>query len=383
MPDIQTFRPIAVNTSIGWAATGGTEPAVLSDDNLTTFVSKTLSGANALVLLCGTHTPPAGHERHRGRIRIAVGTGVSENPWVSRGQWTVDPVTSAIWSRQVTTVAVQTVNGPWSTPPGLIPAGSLDVRWRNNPSPAGPVALIYEAWVDIDSRAKPAFVADVLDGAGNSAAAGTITDTTVPRLVFDGLDLDGLPGRNWDAWVYTLAQTLAGGFTPFVTVPITSRSGVGVPPALIEVDPIPNGDYVAYMRASSTIRGAAAFPSDVETVAFEMDVATPPAPILTVTVDPPSAVVCWEPGPDNGTDWDNDQEIVIEIQRSDCFRDWFTILTAHTALTNCYVDRFVPLFDETCEDCEPEDAFNCEVNYRARYWGHVGDILMSTDWGET
>lgn len=63
--------------------------------------------------------------------------------------------------------------------------------------------------------------------------------------------------------------------------------------------------------------------------------------------------------------------------------DDIAAISDHVPLTDCFADRFVPLFDDNCPDCDdPAENFNCEVIYRGRYWGMVGGILMATEWGE-
>jgi hypothetical protein len=268
-------------------------------------------------------------------------------------------------------------------------AGAVEFLYFVNAAPGGSLGTAAavgaaELKMDIDCRNKPVFTAQVLDGAGT--ATTPITDTTTPTFAFDSVDFDGLNGRSWRIYLYTLATTLLGGFAPFdpAFATVNTFEGSGPPPTSIPGQPIPNGDYVAYFEAYSTIRVNSAFASDIESVAFEMDFTPPDPPDLVVTYDSADDLVevCFssvspsspgEPQFDSGL-------VVTEVQRSDCDSDGFVRVAAIESTDDCWNDCIFPYAKEG--QCSIPDH-DCVLTYRVRYWGLVDGILIATDWSDT
>lgn len=360
MPIIDTVRPVAAcaGTSPNWfARPSGTLHGVTADDDDSTYAygdAATLTGN--LFVTAANHTVPANHERHRWRVRVrgmreaAGGTNVTVAPATGLCPPNT-PSTSNVFIPEGT---ITTVAGSWTSSNGLTPDGTITPRIRLLYSSGVPIR-IYELYLDIDSRHRPEFTPDVLDGAGVSRAGGTVTDTRTPTLVFGGVSYDGLPALDWQV-------EIAGLF---------SESGSGVPPDTLQTSPLPNGSYTAVFTVRSTVRGSDAF-EHVETVNFDVDfqVATPPPPANVTAVHVDGAVlVSWEnPG---GQPWDNDFA-VAEVVRTDCFGE-HRIAVIPDALTGSYLDRTAPVRD-ALKLCGHDGA--CDITYHVRYWGTVSDTIV-------
>jgi hypothetical protein len=336
---IDTLRPNGTTTS-NFALTGGaTLHAVTSDNSDATYG---LAGpANGFAWQqFPNHTPAADHERHLVRWRVrsrqddAGGAGFTlvttslEGPTggvVSFGSFsdTESPVTHAgVW---VSNEAADLDFG------GAI---SFDLKHTYNASQNTDEWRVLETYIDIDTREKPSFTADILDGAGVSRDGGTVTDTPAPTLVFGSIDYDGLPGRFW-----TVEVRVAGGAVVF------SASGPGNAPTSIETDPLPNGDYEADLQVFSTIRVNDSFTSDVESVAWTQNFVAPASPVLTSDpiANPPSVDLDWISDSPTATTWDTDDDVVTEIERTDC-NGTLSIYMEQTGLgPSSWLDRFMSI----------------------------------------
>lgn len=402
-----TVRPFSTLTAGGWTVVpSGTVHGVLSDDSNSTYI---LQGTTQVMVRCGPHTLTSGYRRHRARLRFrgaADGSGGSVNAQVryltAAGE--AQPIGTAqafsilgdsTWRDYATAwradAAMPTTGNLTGTNPSMI--GRLS-------SPTGVNTRVAEMWLDIDTRHAPTFTPTVIDGADVDRTNGTVTDTAIPRVVFGAIDYDGLPARDWYVAVYTLAQTTTPGFSPYATAwlaqAVATRSGAGAPPAEVGI-PLINDDYVAYPRVRSNVGGAAqAFPT-IESVAFEMDTVppVPPAEVTAVVIDERAAVdVCWEldgtsPGsPGGAPNWADSTLITAEVQRSGCGTgdvvpadEWVTIQNLTRSPDGCWRDRFMPLLNESRENChDPSSPGDCFVQYRVRYWGPVATFVMVTEW---
>lgn len=90
---------------------------------------------------------------------------------------------------------------------------------------------------------------------------------------------DSLPQQGYQVAVYTLAQTQAAGFTPFVTTPIDGTSGFVLGEALqwpMNID-ITNGQYAAYVQAESQWAGPGEFLSAIGSTTWTRSATGPPA----------------------------------------------------------------------------------------------------------
>jgi hypothetical protein len=336
---IDTIRPNGTTTS-NFALTGGaTLHAVTSDNNDATY-GLAGPGNGFAWQQFPNHTPAADHERHLVRWRVrsrqddAGGAGFTlvttslEGPTggvVSFGSFsdTESPVTHAgVW---VSNEAADLDFG------GAI---SFDLKHTYDATKNTDEWRVLETYIDIDTREKPTFTADILDGAGVSRDGGTVTDTPAPTLEFGVVDYDGLPSRIWSVVVRN-----SDGVTVF------SRSESGSAPSSLEVDPLPNGDYEADLQVFSTIRVNDSFASDVETVTWTQNFVAPASPVLTSTpvASPPSVDLDWVSDTATATTWDVNADVVTEIERVDCngIRSFYMEQTGIGAVS--HIDRFMSL----------------------------------------
>lgn len=412
MAIIDTVRPFSTLSGGGWSIDpSGTVHGVLSDDNNTTFILQPAGASSPVQVRCGPHSLTAGYRRHRARLRIRASADGSGGSVTAQVRFlSTSGVLSAVGSGQAFGIlgddTWRDYTMAWRSSAAMPTTGTLPPA-GNEPTLLGQITMgqfsspggvaVAEMWLDVDTRHAPTFTPEVIDGGGTVRTNSTVTDTVVPRFVYGPIDYDGLPARNWQMFVYTLAQTLTSGFAAFSPVwtaqAIARREGAGLPPIEIGI-PLPNDDYVAYMAVRSNVGAAAeAFPS-IGTVAFELAAIPPEPPAdVTATVDEDRAAVdvCWEfggspgsPGsPGDPTDWSDSSLIVAEVQRSTCDGEWETIQNLDRSPDGCWRDRFMPLLNESREDCHdtsPGSPGECMVQYRVRYWGLVTTFVMATDW---
>lgn len=337
MPTIDTVRPDTQVGSTDWTPSTSTLVSVTSDDNDATYAASptpaTDATARRLVFEMDSHTPSAGHARHRVRARIrgqAPNAG-SYSFFCSQVAGTTIAVAPPVGS-------VKEFIGPWSSAFLNVPAEGahvflffIDARASSGASAA---MRLNEAYIDIDTRAQPSFTPDVLDAAGVSRDAGTIADTNRATFTFDDLDYDGLVARSW---IVTVTEDVTG-------ATVFTASGTGTPPETLLSDPLPDGNYTATLQVFSTIQTDTPFASDVEQLTFEIDFTPPPGPVL-VDVTPmgcdseaPHMQICWEEGSATGVTFDD--EPLLELQRVDC-NGVHTIFLAE-GREGCWCDRFTP-----------------------------------------
>lgn len=106
---------------------------------------------------------------------------------------------------------------------------------------------------------------------------GTVTSTR-PTITWTYSSGDSQPQQGFQVAVYTLAQTLLGGFTPFVTTPIDGTNGFILGEDLqwtMGID-ITNGQYVAMVQAESQWAGPGSFLSSIGSTTWTRSVSAPP-----------------------------------------------------------------------------------------------------------
>lgn len=305
-----TFRPDATTVNVGVAIVGAaTLHAALNDDSDASYGELAQSADIGAVTKVIT-APGAGTERHRVAVRFRF---TSTTPFTFRGRY--DTMFLPTLSGGPGFSTPQTFGSGWVLlPSNLGTIGGKIFEWTFYQS-FGTADIgtyrVIEAYADFDIRSQPTFTEDIFDGAGISRDGGTVTDTNAPYLVFGSLNYDGLPAREWTATV-KLGSTV-----------VFSQSGLGNPPAQLQVPPLINGSYVGELQISSTIRGSVPFLSVLETVAWTQNFTPPVPPIGTVAVDGcavdgPNIKVNWTQDTPGGTDWDDPDEVAIEILRTDC-----------------------------------------------------------------
>jgi hypothetical protein len=346
MPDIDTIRPNGGAATLGtWPLTGGASiQAVTSDDSDATYVRSPASGNDGILTVqFPTHTPAAGFQRHQVRQRVRarqdsdIGAGFVVATSQLRGN-----ANQAI-NTQNLSVTANPVNlsSPYSqsTHAQLGNVGAIDFSMiiaYDGAVMSTDELRVLELYIDIDCRAEPTFVGDIVDGAGVSRDGGIVTDTNAPYITFGSLNYDGLPAREWEINV----KNSGGASIQFIT-------GSGQPPTSRQLAPLANGDYTADLRIWSTVRTNSEFPSDIVTVAWEQDFITPAAPVLTVDeggcgLTNPNVEVCWVEGTPTATVFDS--EPVIEIVRVDGNGN-HTAFVDVEAYDGCFCDRFACIND--------------------------------------
>lgn len=330
---IDTLRPNGTTAAGGWAATGAASlQAATSDDSDATYALGQTTDT-LMLLTAPAHSPAANHERHRFRSRIrgrqddAAGAGLMA-------------LNAGIYGYQSTLFAfdevITTFSAPYISLPVLGSVNPLSLLFTVEPwSGNTDEARVMELYIDIDTRARPTFTPDVLDGAGVSRDGGVISDTPRADLRYGTVNYDGLNARDWAINV----QTVPGG------VNVYSAQGVGTPPVSVVTDPLPNGDYVATFITQATIRTIDAITALPLQVTFEIDFISPAAPVLTSTpaADPPSVELDWVSGTPTSTPWDTDADVVTEIERTDC-NGISTIYMERTGTgPSLFLDRFMAL----------------------------------------
>lgn len=398
---IDTLVPQSLKSSGSWVAqancttpaNSGTLVANTSDGIDTTFARLVTGGGfntNTLQLSLGTHTEPANHQRHLIRINArwnrvgVVSTGASGTVRMrgarinspSGGFFTFADLTTSGFSGPACTINPRST--AWSAV-GITAQVAVEFLYLVNRDTFHAELAPAELSMEIDNRHKPTFTPQVLDGARDPSVL--ITDTTTPSFRFQNIEFDGLNGREWQVFLYTEATTLLPGFGPFnpAFTAVDTFEGSGPPPARVDGQPIANGNYVAYFRAYSTIRVNDAFTSDIESVAFTMNITPPDPPDIVVTYDPADDIVeaCFQlPSPPGAVTFDAGT-IVTEIQRSDCDSGGFVTVAVVDETDGCWDDCVFPYARDGF--CSIPDH-DCVLTYRARNWGLLDGILIATDW---
>src|SRR5262249_3574755 len=98
---------------------------------------------------------------------------------------------------------------------------------------------------------------------------GTIPDTQ-PTVKWVYASPDSQPQEAYQVAVYTLAQTLAVGFTPFTSTPVDGTGGyvLGADQQWTMTADLTDGQYVAYVQAQSTWPGPGSFYTGVASTSW-------------------------------------------------------------------------------------------------------------------
>lgn len=292
MATITTLRPSAVSSGVGWTAVpSGTLADVTSDDN---DASHALWSGDGSALILGTpiDAPPAGERRHLARVRAR---GEDGSAW-----WAVRLASGSLVAGAAATFgsSPETVTGSWQA--GAPPDGSTILSCYVTGQTTG--VKIVELYLDVDSREAPSFTPLVLDGSG--ASTTTVADTNQPTLRASALQLDGLPARQYRFWV------TQGGVTVWDTGVVSGA------PVNRQTAPLSNGSYVANYQIWTTLGANTAYASEIEQVAFTVNVGAVPAPAAPV-VTPDFPLVNIEVCGAESSGFD-DYVSYVEIERVDC-----------------------------------------------------------------
>lgn len=247
-----------------------------------------------MILATPVDSPPVGERRHQVRLRAR---GEDGDAW-----WSV---------RLASGVLVAGASAQFTASPGTV-TGS----WGFGAPPDGSTVLsayvsgqsfsvkINELYLDVDSREKPTFTPQILDGSGSSTVV--IADTSQPTVRASAIDLDDLAARQYRYWV-----TRNGA--------IVWDTGITSGPAVNrQTSPLDNGTYRANLQIWSTLGENTSYPSDEEFLNFTVLVGTVDAPDAPTAdqVDGTPFYVIEGCAPD--VDDLDDGVGYIEIQRVDC-----------------------------------------------------------------
>lgn len=318
MAIIDTLRPTATLSDAGWIVTpSGAAYAVTADNSDSTYVTGNFD-SSVLSLSVGTHGVAADHMRHLARVRARGEDGdIIVSVLLPSGS-------QVAYSAITLPAAVTTVNGSWGA--GLPPSASGS--YGITVTPQGSNIDITELYLDIDSRAKPTFTVSTLDA---GVAATTITSTNTPTILFSSIDLDGLPPRQWRAWV-TQGSTI-----------VWDSGNVAGAASSVDTSPLVNGSYTLHAQIWSTVGSVNEFASSEVTQDFIVNVQPvvgptsisavqrTDTPLFDITVGIPSGL----------GDYDN-HSAYVEVQRTDCDGNWSTI-----SLDEVSVDRTVEDFENS------------------------------------
>lgn len=359
MSTVDTVRPTSTLSAGGWTPSAGTLHGATTDNSDATFISWA-SGAEEAVLGCTPHAPSTGFRRHRARVRLRARDGGL--------YWAVGLPTgtfAAYGSAGDLAAAFDDLIGSYGA--GIPHDGTAAFRILLGAQEAG--IDVSELWVDIDCREAPTFTIQTLDGSGTPET--TITDTNSPSISFDSALYDGLTPREWRAWVQS-GSTIVWDTGVVSGIPLTP-----VVPAL------PNGSYTAHGQIWSTLGANTAYPSDVEVLAFTINVVPvePPALVEIVWSDDSPMFTVNVTTPESMGDYDGEVALV-EFQRVDCNGNVTIHIEDFTGPNEIvsYVDWSVPR--SIPEDCD-DPAELCSFSWRARLVGLVDGVRVSSEWVES
>jgi hypothetical protein len=370
MAVIDTIRPVSTRFSGGGTVVpSGTMHGVTSDNDDATYIAFNLGDSgNNWSLRMGSHTPPAGFQRHRlrGRIRIRTDAGTAtEDIDVGRAEEayinynTVD-VPGVTVSERFTDWFQDEEFG--LATPGALSDLNIGGGWVANAVGAAQIRTT-ECYIDIDCRSRPEYTPEVRDAAGVNQAGGTVSDTNQPTFFFGAVARDGLPALDW-------SLSLNGEVV---------ASGVGEPPASVSAGALADGSYTALFHVRSTIRVSDAIGHD-QILTFDVNNTVPPPspPLLQVNEAEGGYELSWTfPG---GQEWDNNY-VVAEVWRDDC-EGSHRIAVVPDGLNGTYLDLAIPQLDPQfflVEGACEVHTEACDITYRVRYHGYVSTFVELPD----
>ncbi|HEU5111148.1 MAG TPA: hypothetical protein VFT95_21615, partial [Micromonosporaceae bacterium] len=284
---------------------------------------------------------------------------------------------NAWWAVQLATgTQVAMASAAFSTSPGTV-TGS----WGFGAPPDGATVMsayvtgqstgvkITELYLDVDSRERPTFTPQVLDGTG--AVSFLISDTSQPVLRVNAVDLDGLAARQYRYWVTSGADT------------VWDTGIISGPAANQQTDALDNGAYTGHFMVWSTIgqNGEYASAEGIYDFTVQVGLLTPPDnPTVVPVPDTPfyeiEACAPYVGNLDGDVGW-------IELQRVDCNAVATTIATGGPLATGeCFTwtDFTLPRTGAgaTCE-YSPEP---CCSYYRVRTVGRIDGDLRISVWSD-
>jgi hypothetical protein len=221
-------------------------------------------------VIAGTNAPLCLHW-----LRSLVGTiavtgqalGVFKTPFNT--PCPTNPVIAAWTTESVGTFLTGPDGQPWSLGTNLAPGNFFYDMGRGDSFLTAPL-LVSEVYLDVTYQQVSTVTV--------TAPTASIPDTQ-PTVKWTYASADSQPQQAYQVAVYTLAQTQASGFSPFVTSGIDGTDGYILGAALqwtMTVD-IANGEYVAYVQVQSTWAGSGNFFSNIGSTSWTRSATGPPA----------------------------------------------------------------------------------------------------------
>lgn len=367
--EVEVGPDTVVTTSGTITPTGGTLPSILADGSDATYVGGFSASPETIIVTTGAHTLPANTARHsiRGWIRWKHALSSCWLYITDLGQTSICGSSSPFVTNSQTAQMADTIDPDWIFEPTI----DLHMEARSQ----GGIQLWAEFRVVVVEVDQPTFTLQILDGDG--LPADPLVLSNAPTFEFSAVALDTMPGRSWQAALYTLATTLLPGFVPFQASGLLWSAGAaGSAPSTSPASAQPNGDYVAYAQIVSTVGANTAFESDIETVGFEIALTIPAAPTVTAVVTDQSVEVCVQ---DESAPGEWDDTIVVTILRHDTAHPDGVIVAVSDAVAAesefCFTDCFTPLCAPICDapDCEAHEFY-----YTATITGDISGFPVTT-----
>ena len=293
MTTTTTLTPDAQYYSSGaWTTTGGTNLAVVTDANDGTYTRQTTyTVTSELYFSAANFTPTAGNYIARVRARLKViNTAASTFSFATFTVRGGSAYTSTLYAPPAVARAAATwVDGPWITLApdfGVYPwteytVDNAGVYIRANSQPAvGDRPQIIEVELQVEENAYATLTTVLPSGT-------SVTDTSYPTVSWTFTDTEGDAQTKYRARIFARAVYEAAGFdsqtsaTVYDSVLVTSSAS-----SHIVTTPLPAGDYYAHVTVYQYIVNADTLVTWTGGASyFTMNVAGPPAPTVTATVD--------------------------------------------------------------------------------------------------
>ncbi len=366
---VVTLRPDGDDASFGTPTLvpGGPAYAILNDDDDATYID--LDAGDQVDLTLADLSLPAGAVIKSVRTDVRSSTA---GPAV---------LTATVRDIDLTVVAggAQTINSP------------APLRYTFATYPSGPFsdAQVDSAIMRLSNQGSANFVRCyegyfvvtyvMQPGLTVNEPTGTLTDTNMPTIQWTGaLDSDGGGQYAIGVRIFTAAQYGIGGFDPS-TSPATYSSGEQIQEQQAYDLPVSlaDGVYRAYVVIWQNVNGAPHL-SDWEFTDFEIDVALPGVPTLTLTPENSAGRIKIEfadnPG-DAGTD-------ALDLERSyDGGETWLPVRNLAGLSTRISDDEFELIFATEAPIYDYEAPNGLPAAYRCRtLHDYGGGSFAASDW---
>jgi hypothetical protein len=361
---VVTLRPDATVASNDVTPTGGTQHAVLADNNDATYITFSVNAAATDQSFPAAAVPAGAIVKQLAlrlrSLRTSPGTSLLSGQLKLNGAGDTLPAASQAinWTSAVTATAVT-----WSLDDAARALLDPDAFEVVASLTSGGSLRALALYVDLTYVAQPALTVD--------GPSGT-TDSSEPAITWTAaLDADGGAQTKYEVKAFTEDDATAGGFDP-ATSAAAAGSGVTAGAATLWVtSSLPDDSYRAYVRVAQTIAGTVLW-SDWAYGSFVVDAVTPSPPTLTVSVQHALARVALQMSDPGSGDVPADRYVV---QRSiDAGATWQPVRTADGGAISS---------NDTIYDTEVGNGV--EVRHRARCENITDQppLVLASTWTES